>query len=225
MFYNEKQRWVACVHEAAHAVIASLGGAGVHEIAVASVGSGQWDGDYDEYDKSVSHLVRAGYCRMSGVGVEICFSRWDSNENLYRVDRRAFSKFMRDSHPRKLRDELRRQLRAQVCSLLAGPISEEILWYPDDPGSVPLDPADIQSPNDDFNKAMRTAELLSGRKEGWRLMDLTEAKLREEAVWDSVLTLARLLAEKGKLSYEEIPLPDVLGLDWPPSRPRGKQAV
>ena len=58
MFYDEEERWVACVHEAAHAVIASLGGAGVYEIAVASVGSGEWDGDYDEYDKSVSHLVR-----------------------------------------------------------------------------------------------------------------------------------------------------------------------
>ena len=64
MFYDEKKRWVACVHEAAHAVIASLGGACVYEIAVAPVGSGEWEGDYDEYDKSVSHLVRAGYCRI-----------------------------------------------------------------------------------------------------------------------------------------------------------------
>ena len=89
MFYDEDERWVACVHEAAHAVIASLGGAGVYEIAVASVGSvgsGEWDGDYDDHDKSVSHLVREGYCRTSGVGMEICFSRWDSDENLYRVD-------------------------------------------------------------------------------------------------------------------------------------------
>ena len=85
MFYDEKERWVACVHEAAHAVIASLGGAGVYEIAVAPVGSGKWDGDYDEHDKSVSHLVREGYCRTSNVGVEVGFSRWDSDENLYRV--------------------------------------------------------------------------------------------------------------------------------------------
>ena len=222
MFKDEKQRWVACVHEAAHAVIASLGGAGVYEIAVASVGSDQWDGDYDEYDKSVSHLVRAGYCKTSGVGLEVGFSRWDSNENLYRVRRHEFSRFMRDSYPRKLRDEFRRQLRAQVCSLLAGPIAEQILWYPDDPGSVPLDPADIQSPNDDFNKAMRTAELLSGRREGWRLMDLTEAKLREEAVWQSVLNLAQLLSEKGFLD-DEIPLPNPLGPNWPPPRPRRKK--
>ena len=101
MFYDEEERWVACVHEAAHAVIASLGGAGVYEIAVASVGSGEWDGDYDEYDKSVSHLVRRGYCRTSNVGVEVGFSRWDSDENLYRVDRQGFSRFMREHFSRR----------------------------------------------------------------------------------------------------------------------------
>ena len=90
MFYDEKERWVACVHEAAHAVIASLGGACVYEIAVASVGSGKWEGDYEDHDKSVSHLVRAGYCRSSNVGVEVGFSRWDSDENLYRVAARIF---------------------------------------------------------------------------------------------------------------------------------------
>ena len=37
MFYDEEERWVACVHEAAHAVIAALGAAGVYEIAVAPV--------------------------------------------------------------------------------------------------------------------------------------------------------------------------------------------
>ena len=225
MFYDEEERWVACVHEAAHAVIASLGGAGVYEIAVAPVGSGEWDGDYDENDKSVSHLVREGYCRTSGVGMEIGFSRWDSDENLYRVDQQGFSRHLREHFSRRARDEFRRQLRAQVCTQLAGPIAEEILWNPDEPGVVPLDPAEMESPNDDFNKAMRTAELLSGRKEGWRLMDLTEAKLREEAVWESVLTVARLLSEKGKLSYDEIPLPDALGSKWPPPRPRRKQAV
>ena len=219
MFYDEEERWVACVHEAAHAVIASLGGAGVYEIAVASVGSGAWDGDYDEYEKSVSHLVRRGYCQTSNVGVEIGFSRWDSEENLYRVRRPEFSRHLREHFSRRARDEFRRQLRAQVCTQLAGPIAEEILWYPDEPGVVPLDPAEMESPNDDFNKAMRTAELLSGRKEGWRLMDLTEAKLREEAVWESVLTVARLLSEKGVLD-DEIPLPDALGSKWPPPQSR-----
>ena len=52
-------------------------------------------------------------------------------------------------------------------------------------------------------------------------MDLTEAKLREEGVWESVLTVARLLSEKGKLSYDEIPLPNALGPNWPPPRPQG----
>lgn len=223
MFYDEKERWLACVHEAAHAVIASLGGVDVYEIAVGPVASGECDGDYEDQDKSVSHPGRAGYCKIPNMDMVYSFSWWDSHESLYQVDRRKFSRFMRDNFSRKMRDAIRRELRAQVCLYLAGPIAEEILWNPDEPGVVPLDPADMQNPNDDFNQAMRTAELLSGRMEGWRLMDLTEAKLREEAVWDSVLTLARLLSDKGKFSYEEIPLPDALGPDWPPPRPRRKK--
>ena len=164
--------------------------------------------------------MRAGYFRTSNVGLEVDFSRWDSDEYLYRVDQQGFDRHLHEHFPPSAREEVRRQLRAQVCSLLAGPIAEEILWNPDEPGVVPLDPADSQSPNDDFNKAMRTAELLFERKEGWRLMDLTEAKLREEGVWESVLTVARLLSEKGKLSYDEIPLPNALGPNWPPPRPQ-----
>ena len=222
MFYDEKERWVACVHEAAHAVIASLGGVDVYEIAVGSVASDECDGDYGDQDKSVGHPGRAGYCKMSNMRLADSFSWWDSHESLYQVDRREFSRFMRDNFSRKMRDAFRRELRAQVCLYLAGPIAEEILWNPDEPGVVPLDPADMQNPNDDFNQAMRTAELLSGRMEGWRLMDLTEAKLREEAVWQSVLSLAQLLSEKGFLD-EEIPLPNALGPDWPPPRPRRKK--
>lgn len=37
MFYDEKKRGGACVHDATHAVIAALGAAGVYEIAVAPV--------------------------------------------------------------------------------------------------------------------------------------------------------------------------------------------
>ena len=55
-------------------------------------------------------------------------------------------------------------------------------------------------------------------------MDLTEAKLREEAVWQSVLTLAQLLSEEGVLD-DKIPLPNPLGPNWPPPRPRRKRAV
>ena len=221
MFNDEKERWVACVHEAAHAVIASLGGVEVYEIAVGSVESGECDGDYGDQDKSVGHPGRAGYCKMSDMRLADGFSWWDSHECLYQVDRREFSRFMRDNFSRKMRDAFRRQLRAQVCLYLAGPIAEEILWCPDEPGEVPLEPADMQNPNDDFNQAMGIAELLSGRMEGWRLMDLTEAKLREEAVWQSVLTLAQLLSEEGFLD-DEIPLPNELGPDWPPPRPRRK---
>jgi hypothetical protein len=224
MFNDEEERWRNCVHEAAHAVIASLGGACVYEIAVAPVGFDEWEGDYCKYDSAPSHLRRLGYCRTSRINLEICFSRWDEKECFYRVSRRDFSRYMRESYSRRWRDEYRRQLRAKVCTLLAGPIAEEILDYPDEPGLLPYEPANMESPNDDFNKAMRTAELLSGRGEGWRLMELTEAKLREEAVWQSVLTLARLLSEKGIL-YDEFPLPDALGPKWPPPRPRRKQAV
>jgi hypothetical protein len=222
MCYDERWHWKTCVHEAAHAVIAALGGAGVYEIAVAPLGSEGMEGDNFKYDNAPNHLL-LGYCRTSNVGIEIGFSRWDSDEHFYRVDRPAFSRFMRDAFPRRMRDEIRRQLRAQVCLLLAGPIAEEILWYPDCTGTVPCEPADMDYPNDDFNKAMRTAELLSGRSEGWRLMDLTEAKLREESVWQSVLTLARQLSEKGILN-DDIPLPDALGLDWPPPRPRRRSS-
>ena len=97
-----------------------------------------------------------------------------------------------------------RQLRAQsLHPAPLVPVAEEILWNPDEPGVVPLDPAEMESPDDDFNKAMRTAELLSGRREGWRLMHLTSRNCAKGRC-GSVLTVARFV-RKGVLD-DEIPL-------------------
>ena len=224
MFNDEEARWAVCVHEAAHAVVASLGSKKVYEIAVAPVKSGEWDRDYDEYDKKRCFAHRAGYCNTPDVYVDSEFLWWDSYECIYRVKRHKFLKHVRDRVPQWNKENYLRQLRAQICMYLAGPIAEVILLYPDTPGKVPIEPLNIRSPNDDFVKAIGIANLISGEMEFWRLMDLTEAKLREEAVWQSVLTLAQLLSEEGVLD-DKIPLPNALGPDWPPPRPRRKRAV
>jgi hypothetical protein len=225
MFNDEEARWAVCVHEAAHAVVASLGDKYVYEIAVAPVGSGEWDRDYDEYDKKRCFAHRAGYCNTPDVDVDSEFLWWDRYQCIYQVKRHKFQKHVRDHIPQWSQAHYLRELRAQVCMLLAGPISDVILLYPDTPGKVPIEPLNFRSPNDDFVKAMGIAKLMSGEMEFWRLMGLTESKLREDTVWQSVLTLARLLSEKGVLSKYEIPLPNPLGPDWPPPRPRRKRAV
>jgi len=58
MFNDEEERWAVCVHEAAHAVVASLGSKKVYEIAVAPVKSGEWDRDYDENDRELCFAHR-----------------------------------------------------------------------------------------------------------------------------------------------------------------------
>ena len=225
MFKDEEERWAVCVHEAAHAVIASLGDKYVNEIAVAPVGSGEWERDYNENDKALCRAARVGYCNTPDAEVNSDFLWWDGYQCKYQVKRHKFLKHVRDHISQWYQEHYLRELRAQVCMYLAGPISEVILLYPDTPGKVPIEPLNMQSPNDDFMRAMGIAELISGEMEFWRLMDLTEAKLREDAVWQSVLTLARLLSEKGVLSKYEIPLPNPLGPNWPPPRPRRRKAA
>ena len=116
MFYDEEERWAVCVHEAAHAVVASLGGKDVYEIAVAPVGSGEWDRDYDEYDKMRKSCPS---CRLlphvrCWCGVPISHGGTVTNASIGSSGTN-FPGIVRDHFPRCARDEFLRQLRAQVC--------------------------------------------------------------------------------------------------------------
>lgn len=206
-------RRTVCVHEAAHAVIYALGGAFVYSVAVAAEGSTGWT-TTSRKGRELSELL--GVCSAAD-SPAAWFMRWDETEAAVSVDRVAFRETLRqiDAAHRGAARETRRQLRAHLCALLAGPVAEALHHEPDEAPDIgwPGDSGEL----DDLAKAEAHSWLLYPRGEFDRLLSVTEETLRRPDVWALVLALADRLEEAGTLEGEALdallPLPVP---DWPP---------
>jgi hypothetical protein len=214
---TRERRRAVCVHEAAHAVIHALGGAWVYRVGVAPEGATDWR-TVDRRGRDMGDLW--GVCEVSGCSTAaICIG--DDGWGGLMADRRRFRDLLRGlgAHRRRSPAELRRQVRAQVCGMVAGPAAEQLHASPD---AEPY--LGDSSTDDDEGAAEALSWLLPQRGEFYRLAALTVETLRRPDVWAAVHRLADTLERAGELDDEALsPFLPVAVPHWPPG-PRRRLA-
>ena len=219
-----ERRWEVCVHEAAHAVIHSLGGAWAYQIAVAPVGASNWT--FEGRKGAVLTDLWGAYAG-SDPGSVIVYIKWGPNEFDFEADKagyrsylgRASSMLPTPRQSRQFREESDRQLRAHIANCLAGPLADQITaGEPFTPGLEPR----ACSRHDDVCQAWSLACLLPGAQ-GVELEHIeaqTMAALQSSDVWGAVQDLARKLERDDVVDdFDGLLLEPVPG--WPFS-PRSK---
>ena len=206
----ERRRGV-CIHEAAHAVTAALGGEFVHRLQVAPVGASEWTVD-SRKGKLLTGLW--GLCSVSG-SPPVRWLGLNGSEILYKPDRKGFEATLRNAGGSVL-SAARHELRAQVCHAIAGPVVDAIVADASEPVWIDWGLADEHH---DVRKAWALAGLLPGAHEADRLASLTEQALRHPPIWDAVIRLANALELAGDMDCDAIEpyLPEALP-NWPPSQ-------
>jgi hypothetical protein len=214
---TKDKRRQACIHEAAHAIVAAIGGSFVYSVEVAPERSTNWimqgrkgDGMTDLW----------GICRASDLGIARIALRWNADESGFRVDRKVLAAYMAalEQPGSGVRAEVRRSIRAYVCVSLAGPIADQIA----NNEPVVRKKPDYSTPNDDAHFAEALCLMLPYKNELEDLFAETENVLREH--WESVLKLADALEAEGLVETGiENYLPARIE-SWPPS-PRSKRPV
>ena len=117
-----------CIHEAAHAVVHALGGASIYSLAVAPEGSTNWT--YEHRKGGISTDLY-GACAISDIFTP--WLQWSEDELGYQIDKDALKLISNFYRTKGLLAEHRRQIRAHVCGLLAGPLADEIYDGEQDP--------------------------------------------------------------------------------------------
>lgn len=217
------RRWLVCVHEAGHAVAHALGGAFVYRVAVAPLGdTGAWR-TTGRRGTELSDLL--GVCSASDSPALPLLMTWDAEQGTYVAHRDRMRQMVALMEPRApgYGAELRRQLRAHLCALLAGPAAEALAAGEADPY---LDePTDWGNPAEDITVAWGHVWLLPYRREFEHAAALTLQTLREPAVWACVLRLAEALQAAGELEDQALAaLLPPRRKAWPPPPPRGAAA-
>jgi hypothetical protein len=215
---TKQRRREVCVHEAAHAVIHRLGGAFVDRVAVAPEGASEWstEGGRGEIISGVW-----GVCSATNptTFARVCI-KWDDALGEYHSDRRAFAHHLRQIEATAdspgVAFELRRQVRAFVCGLLAGPLADSILEGDDDPW---LEPEWGDGPGEDRTLACAFARLLPFNREYDHLAQVTIEALRQTDIWQKVITLADELERVGDIEDVD-PFLSEWYRSWPPGPPR-----
>ena len=190
---TEDRRRAVCFHEAGHAVVHALGGGFVHHVAVAPTGAVEWT---TAAGKSGPRSDLWGICVTSD---SPAFGYIRSTQNGWEVvaDRPGFVQRLRvtSQHERGMRREAWRQVRAYVCTTLAGSVAEQIAtgrrveW---------LDPDGI----DDAAIADAHIWLLPPRERRVafdQLFECTVATLRRPEIWAYVVRLAEALEQQGEI--------------------------
>lgn len=210
---TKQHRREVCVHEAAHAVIHRLGGAFVDRVAVAPEGASEWS---TEGGRGGILSGLWGVCSATNptTFARVCI-KWDDALGEYHSDRRAFARHLRQIEPATA-FELRRQVRAFVCGLLAGPVADSILEGDDDPW---LEPDWCDGPGEDRVLASAFARLLPFNREYDHLAQVTIETLRRPDIWHKVITLADELERVGDIEDVDPFLPE-WDRSWPPAPPR-----
>ena len=172
---SAERRRVVCVHEAAHAVVHSFGGSTIYGVEVAPLGATNWT---TEGRKGGLLNDLWGVCHISDMQT-YGHLLWNDEEFSFTADKKGFSALLRemDKHKKGIGKEFRRSIRANVCGLLAGPISEGILA-----GEAKGIWIESLQPKDDCHIAGALCELLPCRNELDHLANTAEQYLRDALI-------------------------------------------
>ena len=222
--FSQEERYITCIHESAHAVITALCGEYVDQLIVAPVGSIIKDWEHTDTRGRVIKGV-CGSCGSAGSTVSNSL-RYDEDKEVFTDirDARMLLKSMA-SENKKAGANDRISIRGEVCSILAGELSEQIqsgdysesdigIWWPDDYG-----------PGHEVMRAYVICRYLPYRNEFDYLMKETVRVLQIPAIWESILSLAAELDKEGELggyTDKDIPFLNYRIKGWPGS-PRSKQ--
>jgi hypothetical protein len=235
-----EHRHQLCVHLAAHAVVSSMGGAGIYMLAVAPAGVRSWTIG-DRKSRSLGKLW--GVCSTSDY---ICdHLAWDDDHQIYIADRdgwESWYKKLDNAEMQSYKDRgsqgpdpttlgtylagFQHVVRSQACGYLAGHIADGITAGMEATEALRLyDRRDSQYVGaSDIAIAQGLADLLpDGEYE--HVVRLTEAVLRRPEVWAVVQRLAseleRLgLIEGGPGEDDALALLPPTEQDWPPALDR-----
>lgn len=209
---TKERRKEVCVHEAAHAVVNSLGGRAVFGLAVAPVNATElkYTGSRGNERDDIW-----GICDSGGSSYNI-YIRHATNGFDKIPDKVGFEEFLSLYKTRggiEAVEEVKRQVRVEICSALAGPAAEA-MYLQKDPGLfIELE----QAASGDVIKAHALSELLSDEFEYASLLRQTCELIEQPDVWSNILLLADALEQSGTLGEgeDEIPhLPESLD-GWP----------
>lgn len=205
------QRREVCFHEAGHAVVFALGGVAVSRVAVAPEGAGEWRTPSGN-GRTCSDLW--GLCVKAELVLPRQLLRWLMSEGALCPDGSGYARVLESAEGRAIVEALgprqRRDIRAQLVGLLAGPLAEQLCRG----GAVGIR---ADSDAGDIVRARGLASLLGDPDELGRLALLAEAALRESAVWARVTALADALEAAGQVEAgirEHLPAADPR---WPPA--------
>jgi hypothetical protein len=211
---TKKKRKLICIHEAGHAVVASVCGKYVEGLHVAPLGA-----------THLEYTSRRGRTRKDISGICVSDSVYDYYIKVplrldeYKARKDDFDSFLADFFvDKKNKDDLiedfKRGLRGQICELLAGAITEGIYLNKK---------VDWDTSLDDFGTDMEQAFAYCDLFDTYDfslLVSETEKLLRTKEIWDNLLKLADLLEQAGSLEpdgEDDIPfLPGEIE-GWPPT--------
>lgn len=205
------QRQEVCFHEAGHAVVFALGGVAVSRVAVAPEGAAEWRTPSSN-GRTCSDLW--GLCVKAELVLPRQLLRWLMSEGALHPDGSGYARVLESAEGQAIVEALgpasRRDIRAQLAGLLAGPVAEQLCR-----GEAVRIP--VESEQGDIARARALASLLGEPGEFERLAGLTEAALREPARWAQVTALANALEAAGHVDAgirDHLPAADP---DWPPA--------
>lgn len=190
--FTAEHRSITCRHEAAHAVIFSLGGYCIYKVEVAPEGASEWN--TTRKDNSIIDNL-SGYCSFYYNPKILEFvsklTPPDDQNQTFICDTKSFGEKMLEVGKAKEAEYLR-TIRAYIVAALAGPVAEKI--YVNDEKYT----QNLRWPSD-IHKAEALCKYLPNPSEREDLFHETVRVLREPAIWEKVENLAVNLEQSGEI--------------------------
>lgn len=203
------QRRATCFHEAGHAVIFALGGVNVFGAAVAPTGALAWRVASND-GRTCSGLW--GLCRKAELVLPRQLLRWLMSEGGLHPDGRGHEAILASPEGQTLLlglpEEQRREIRAQIVGLLAGPAAEQLSR-----GALPR--LCGRSDLDDVSRAVALCSLLPGKPQLEPAVRLVVEVLKRPVVWGLVAALAGELERNGEIDRRIMTFLPAAEAGWP----------
>jgi len=185
---TKEDRFTVCIHEAAHAVILSLGGL---KVEVASECVSEWtttgiNGDCID--------VFGGICISRNTLLVSRLVQWNDEKKMFIPDTNQFYEIMLKVGKYEVAEH-RRMIRAYIVGTLAGIFAKVEFGKGE---------SKIDSPIHDVEIAKAMSSFLPHRDELEELAKETKRVLREPDIWEKILTLARSLELLGVIEAREL---------------------